>query len=193
MNKFILRKEILKKRDSIDSSYKKFAAQKLVDVGKSNILNSLKLSSNPMVGGYFPIKSEIDVLPLMKSLSAVGVSIALPVMQDNLQMSFSPYKLGDQLIKDKMGVLAPAVQNHIKRLDLLLVPLVSFDLFGGRLGYGKGCYDRYLANFSKENRPYCVGVGYDCQQLPKIELEQYDILMDAILTESNYIIVNKNS
>jgi len=67
-------------------------------------------------------------------------------------------------------------------LDLVMVPGTAFDPQGGRMGQGKGYYDRLLAN-ARVNAPL-VGIAFDCQVFPSIPVSEHDVNMDMVLTES---------
>lgn len=55
-----------------------------------------------------------------------------------------------QVIENKFGIPEPEIGNaaNINQVNLIIVPLLAFDLCGYRVGYGKGFYDRFLAGFS---------------------------------------------
>jgi 5-formyltetrahydrofolate cyclo-ligase len=66
---------------------------------------------------------------------------------------------------------------------LILVPGVAFDLHGGRLGRGKGYYDRLL----KELRGTTCGVAFDQQVVEAIPVEPHDVRLDHVLTPTRWI------
>ncbi len=61
----------------------------------------------------------------------------------------------------------------------ILVPGIGFDLKGGRLGRGKGFYDRYL----EEKESVRIGIAWTEQLVDKVPLESHDCHMDFIITE----------
>lgn len=67
-------------------------------------------------------------------------------------------------------------------LDLVMVPGTAFDPHGGRMGQGKGYYDRLLAT-SRSDAPL-VGMAFDCQVFDEIPVAAHDVFMDLVLTES---------
>lgn len=69
-----------------------------------------------------------------------------------------------------------------QQLDLVIVPGVGFDLSGGRLGNGKGYYDRLLNTL--EARVLLVGVGYESQVFDTIPMGENDIYLDVLVTEN---------
>ena len=70
-------------------------------------------------------------------------------------------------------------------LDLVMVPGTAFDLRGGRMGQGKGYYDRLLAN-ARADAPL-VALGFDCQVFEEIPVAGHDVFMDAVVTEKRTI------
>ncbi len=77
--------------------------------------------------------------------------------------------------------LEPAKQVQADELDVVIVPGVAFDLQGGRLGNGAGYYDRLLQNVRPDT--LLIGVCYQAQVLPQIEMQAHDVFMDLIVTE----------
>ena len=70
----------------------------------------------------------------------------------------------------------------VKQLDLILVPGVAFDERGGRTGHGKGYYDKLLEN-AKPDTPL-ISLAFECQMFDEIPMQNHDIHMDKVVTES---------
>lgn len=71
--------------------------------------------------------------------------------------------------------------------DYVLVPGLAFDLEGGRLGRGSGCYDRALAAVNTAERfPRVIGLGFDEQIVPRVPCTDHDIRLDHIVTSSRH-------
>lgn len=64
-------------------------------------------------------------------------------------------------------------------LELIVTPGVAFSRKGGRLGRGKGYYDRLLA----ETKATKIGVGYHFQLIDELPLEPHDVPMDIVITD----------
>lgn len=69
-----------------------------------------------------------------------------------------------------------------EELDLVMVPGVAFDKRGGRMGQGKGYYDRLLAGV-RPDAPL-VGMAFDCQIFDEIPVDKHDVFMDVVLTQT---------
>lgn len=96
------------------------------------------------------------------------------------------------LIKGRFGILEPPASDPVAAptaLDLILVPGVAFDRAGGRLGRGRGYYDRFLAATSAIK----VGVCFEERLVPEVPCEAHDIRMDAILTPAELILCGRKS
>ncbi len=67
-----------------------------------------------------------------------------------------------------------------KALDMIVVPLVAFDRAGARLGYGGGCYDRYLPTLS----PACqiIGIAFDEQRVDHVSTDAHDLPLPHIIS-----------
>lgn len=91
-----------------------------------------------------------------------------------------------QLERGYMDILEPREDNHMRyqfqpREDtLVILPGVAFDTSGYRIGYGKGFYDRFLAN---RRQLSTIALAYSCQIIDEIPKDEYDIKMDKIVTE----------
>jgi 5-formyltetrahydrofolate cyclo-ligase len=70
-----------------------------------------------------------------------------------------------------------------KQIDLVAVPAVAFDGRGYRIGYGGGYYDRFLAGMNALK----IGLAFSCQIIPKMPANRYDLPVDGIITEKEYI------
>jgi 5-formyltetrahydrofolate cyclo-ligase len=71
----------------------------------------------------------------------------------------------------------------VAALDLIVVPGVAFDRSGGRIGHGKGYYDRLLRNVSADTT---VGaLAFECQLVtPDVPMMEHDVFMDLVVTEA---------
>ena len=67
--------------------------------------------------------------------------------------------------------------------DLLIVPLVAFDKFKYRLGYGGGYYDRYIKKIKNIKKVVTVGLAFSFQEVKNLPKNKYDKKLDFILTE----------
>jgi 5-formyltetrahydrofolate cyclo-ligase len=105
---------------------------------------------------------------------------------------FAPYTPGMAMRSNRFGILEPQVHpRHWRRaqdLDLILLPLVAFDLHGHRVGMGGGFYDRSLAfraHRVHRVKPHLIGLAHELQKVAAVNAQHWDIPLDAIATEQH--------
>lgn len=134
-----------------------------------------------VIYGYYPLGKEVSLLHILEFCLQQKKTVALPRVNGN-SMDF--YRIRD-LSEVKEGcfhVMEPVTQDRIEAAQgLVLVPGVAFDVFGNRIGYGKGYYDRYFIRYPKLTR---AGIAYDLQ-VTEEEIEHWDgdMQMQYLVTE----------
>ncbi|HUQ90857.1 MAG TPA: 5-formyltetrahydrofolate cyclo-ligase [Bryobacteraceae bacterium] len=140
---------------------------------------------------FVPAAGEPNLWPVATLALAMGKKVVLP--------SYSPatghYEArivadtARDLQPGQFGILEPSPASptyNLKQLDLALVPGIGFTLNGGRLGRGKGYYDRLL-----EQVPgFKCGVAFDCQLVDVLPLESHDVRLNCILTPTRWHLVS---
>ena len=97
------------------------------------------------VAGYSSLHSELNVMPILQKLDLAGVTCLLPVVDKySRRLSFRNWRYGDNLILSEMGVFEPIHRKQECIPNVILTPLVAYDQFGSRLGYGGGFYDKTI-------------------------------------------------
>jgi 5-formyltetrahydrofolate cyclo-ligase len=142
-----------------------------------------------VISGFWSIRSEIDVRPLMRVLAeATGAGLAMPVVVARGQpLLFRRWHDDAPMIEGPFGTAHPAESEPEWVPDLLLVPLLAFDRARRRLGYGAGFYDRTLAGLRGAGPVTAVGVAYAAQEVPAVPAGGHDETLDLILTERGII------
>jgi len=137
-----------------------------------------------VISGFWPIKDEIDIRPLMSGMFEEGCQVALPVVQGRGQrLLFRAWRPGDALEAGVFGTLQPSARCESVQPDALLVPLLACDSEGWRLGYGGGFYDRTLEDLRKRRQVTAIGVGFDLQLVPEVPHGADDQRLDWLLTD----------
>lgn len=137
------------------------------------------------VAGYISIGSEANCLKLLESAQAAGCSTALPhVTSKSAPMRFLEWSPSDPLIPGAFGLQQPEESAAEVKPDIILVPLIAFDRSLYRLGQGASHYDRALALLEDS---YAVGVAWSVQEVAAVPVDVWDVPMDAILTEKEWI------
>lgn len=144
--------------------------------------------SKPLWGGYKSFKWEAD--PTQGIIeSSPYLRWAYPKVTGETEMDFfEPFKTDANWLKNKWGIWEPDVRTaekvNLNEFAGILIPGVAFDRDGRRLGYGKGFYDRALANY----KGLKVGVSFSLQiadsNLPH---EDNDVLMNLVVTDAEII------
>ena len=149
----------------------------LLKIIKSKKKKNLKLAL------YCPSNFEINVLKLLENDYMSNHSILLPAIEENNQMDFFSWKKNQVLLVNKFGILEPE-KNKLKIPNFVLVPILAFDSYKYRLGYGKGFYDRYLNKYLKKFRNILtVGIAFSFQKHHKLPRDKNDVKLNFILTE----------
>ena len=150
----------------------------LIRLIKSNFKkNDLKIAL------YYPSNFEINVLKLLENHYMTNQKILLPVIEENNTMDFFSWKKNQVLFVNKFGMLEP-VKTKIKIPNFMLIPILAFDSYKYRLGYGKGFYDRYLNKYlNKFKNILTVGVAFSFQKHHKLPVDKDDVKLNYILTE----------
>ena len=109
---------------------------------------------------------------------------SLPVITSEGTMKFLKWKLFEPLKVNSYGFLEPTTNTKTVSPNLILVPLVAYDRFRNRLGYGKGYYDRFLGKYLKKHKNILtIGIAFSFQKYKKIPTSKHDVKLDYILTE----------
>jgi 5-formyltetrahydrofolate cyclo-ligase len=145
------------------------------------------LGAPSVIGGYHPIRYELNPLPLMNSLRANGVRLALPRMEAGTTLAFHEWLPEATLKPGQLGVREPEATQPTVRPDVVLAPLLAFDRRGARLGYGAGYYDRSLRELRSSGAIVAIGFAFDEQEFPEVPAGPDDEPLDMILTPSRVI------
>lgn len=145
------------------------------------------------IGLYIANDGELDPAPIAACALAAGKRLYLPVLRrfPGGSLWFSDYPPGARLRNNRFGIPEPDLRTHPPLppwgLDVVLMPLVSFDASGNRLGMGGGFYDRTLAYLHHRRcwrRPLLIGLAHECQRSRQLPRRPWDIPLDGVLTEN---------
>jgi 5-formyltetrahydrofolate cyclo-ligase len=140
--------------------------------------------TNGIVSGFIPYKSEISTVPLMNALRRQGWRTCLPVVIAAEQpLVFRTWAPGEPLVPGVWDIPIPAEGSEEVLPDVLLVPMLAFDVKGYRLGYGGGFYDRTLEKLRALKSVVAIGVAYGAQMVDEVPRGPHDAPLDYIMTE----------
>ena len=176
MSKSKLRKKILKIREIRNSKDVKIPFSDIFELLKKKKL--LKKS----IGGYFPVNFEVDDIKILQELKKRNFKISLPVIKKNFDMDFYLWNFNEPLIINKFGIPEPSLKNLIYP-DIILIPMVAFDIKLNRLGYGGGYYDRFIEKIDKKKFVTKIGLALSFQKINNVPITKYDKKLDHIITD----------
>lgn len=171
-----IRKEILLKRGALPIEQRKLADMVIAD----RIIGHQWFYRADILLGFVNYDSEISTQEILLEALKKGKKLFLPKIEGE-DMFFYLISSLDELIEGYKGILEP--KGDTERFSyslykdsriLILMPGVAFDIYGYRMGYGKGFYDRFLED-KEILRTYSIGIGYKCQQVEKLPVDEYDI------------------
>lgn len=137
--------------------------------------------------GYWPIKGEPDLRPLLATLHAEGVQVVLPLVEVKAApLVFRRWTPETRMVRGDWNIPVPPPDAAVMTPEISLAPVVGWTDDAYRLGYGGGYFDRTLAALSP--RPVVVGVGFQSARLATIFPQPHDIRLDAIVTEAGCVV-----
>lgn len=154
------------------------------------------LAAGRRVAVYLAWDGELDTTPIIHHAWRMGVQLFLPVVPGPSQrrLRFAPFYPDSQLVADRYGIPMPQCRpselHSARRLDMALLPLVSFDRRGTRLGMGAGHYDAtfdFLRQRQHWRQPRLIGLGYAFQETSEILRDRWDVSLHGIVTEQAMI------
>jgi 5-formyltetrahydrofolate cyclo-ligase len=192
MFKSTIRKRILEKRNSLSN----IEISNNSSVIQNRIVNSSEFKLSNVIAAYFPTGSEVRTQYIMYAVLKNHKVLALPRTERDEIVFCQVSKVDiaeDKLISGRFGIKEPAQSSNIvETMDLLIVPGLAFDRNGYRLGYGKGYYDRFIAN--KKSLFFSMGLAFEFQlldnDLPRCDFDQK---IDAVTTEKRTLVFSHAS
>ncbi len=181
-----LRQTLIKKRNSVSLLDRRKAAEQSAHY----LLESSLVEGHMHIGSYFSVKGEFPTDSLNLFLQEQKKYIYMPILGDDSILTFRRYTQESEICLNRLRIPEPCSSEpliKVTHLNTILLPIVGFDNQGNRIGMGGGYYDRTLACLSdipEINRPFLLGVAFDCQEIESTNPEPWDIPLDAILTES---------
>ena len=190
VNKEDTRKRLRLERSQLsNSSQQKISALIIEQIKQSDVF---KQATN--IAFYHAVRGEADPLEIAKFASSKDKHFFLPLVSDNKNQGllFAPVTPSTQYKNNQFSIPEPIVKPNelinAESLDLVIMPLLGFDKNGNRLGMGGGFYDRTFAfKQSGVKKPVLMGFAYDFQEVSTLDAEPWDIGLDMIVTESQFI------
>lgn len=197
MDKAELRRTVIARRDAIDLDVRA-AKSATICARLVELLDRLDAAAPRTVAVYAAMGSEVDPAAFAAAAAARGWRVAYPCMLSatdamayGQRMCMRAASAGDAseapfIAHPTRAFAATDVDSDhfpivpAAELDMVVVPLVAFDRTGARLGYGGGCYDRYLPTVAPE-RPI-VGIAFDEQCVDHVPTDAHDLPLSHIVS-----------
>lgn len=197
MDKAELRRTALARRDAIDLDVR--AAKSAVICARLvELLDRLDAAAPHTVAIYAAMGSEVDPAAFAAAAAARGWRVAYPCMLSATDAAACGQRMCMRAVAAADASSAPFIGHPTRAftvtdidssrfpivpaeaLDMIVVPLVAFDRAGARLGYGGGCYDRYLPMLS----PACqiIGIAFDEQRVDHVPTDAHDLPLPHIVS-----------
>jgi 5-formyltetrahydrofolate cyclo-ligase len=184
----VLRQQLRGRRRALPASQRIAAADALAD----QLLSLPFAPRSGLVAGYWAVDGEIALHAWQLRLPS-QCRYCLPVLHDDGQLRFAPWRPGDSLVGNRFGIPEPDVPADalLSAADMTLVvlPLVGYDHDGHRLGMGGGWYDRSFG-FRHDGAapPWLVGAAFSVQRVDALAREDWDVRLDALCNEREALV-----
>ena len=197
MDKVELRRAVISRRDAIDLDVRA-AKSAVVCARLVELLDCLGAAAPRIVAVYAAMGSEVDPAAFAAAAAKRGWRVAYPCMLSATDAAACGQRMCMRAVAAGDASEAPFIAHPTRAfaatgvdsdyfpivpaeaLDMIVVPLVAFDQTGARLGYGGGCYDRYLPTLS----PACqiIGIAFDEQRVDHIPTDAHDLPLPHIIS-----------
>ena len=197
MDKAELRRAVIARRDALELDVRT-AKSAVVCARLVELMESSGTTGQRTVAVYAAMGSEVDPAAFAAAAAARGWRVAYPCMLSASDAMACGQRMCMRAVSAGDASEAPFIahptrafaatdvdSDHFpivpaKALDMVVVPLVAFDRTGARLGYGGGCYDRYLPAVA----PECliVGIAFDEQRIDHVPTDAHDLPLPNIVS-----------
>lgn len=185
-HKIDIRKNYLARRAAIPDDVRRLRDEKIC----ANILSAATYRYADIVLMYYPIKKEVNIMPVFHAAVASGKQVAFPKCNaEDHSMIFYFANSEDDFEEGAYGLLEP--KTSLAPFDpvgtegknvLCIVPAVVYDRRGYRVGYGGGYYDRFFG----KHKIASIGVAYDDFILKSVPHGRFDISVDVVISERGF-------
>ena len=197
MDKAELRRAVIARRDALDLDVRT-AKSAVVCARLVELMDRLGAAAPRTVAVYAAMGSEVDPAAFAAAAVARGWRVAYPCMLSATDAMACGQCMCMRAVSAGDASEAPFIAHPTRtfaatdvdsdhfpivpaaELDMVVVPLVAFDRTGARLGYGGGCYDRYLPTVAPE-RPI-VGIAFDEQRVDHVPTDAHDLPLSHIVS-----------
>ena len=181
----IRRRALIARRD-LDVEVRSLASRRIA----TTFLNSHYFYRAARIGCYISMPDEVATSDMFARAWLASKRIYCPVVASRRRLRFVEVTRESRLERSKFGLFEPVDGDEILplELDVVIVPVVAFDGAGHRIGMGGGYYDTTFSALGRcrnSLHPKLVGVAFNCQKVPKIKANPWDIALSDVLTEAS--------
>lgn len=184
-DKQALRNEYLNKRSSLSKSVRTDKSRKIIE----GIKRETSFQEAEIVLSYVNYRCEVETTELLEELLRKNEKRVFVPKVEGMNIHFYEIKDLNELSEGYQRIHEPGTDNTRKfhtglaqnNRCIVIVPGAVFDKQMGRMGYGKGFYDRFFSDYPDL---YRVAPAFACQLAKKVPTEQHDIKMNMIVTEA---------
>jgi 5-formyltetrahydrofolate cyclo-ligase len=138
---------------------------------------------------YLDVRAEVRTRHYLPTALGHGKKIVVPYCVAGEELELFHLESMKELVVGMYKILEPrpelreasAKRVDVRELDVVMVPGVAFDRRGGRMGHGKGYYDKLLEH-ARPGTPL-VALAFECQLFADLPMQPHDVFMDKIITE----------
>lgn len=173
------RRELRQRIAALDEKYLEKSNKKIYDT--MSALEEIKNARD--IFAYYSAKKEVDTHELIRLWLKEGKRVYLPISYKGGVMSFHRLTDPGQLTEGMYDLLQPSEQAEEGEPDessVIIVPALTYDVRGYRMGQGGGYYDRWL----KKHGGFSVGLARDALICPQVPVMPHDCRVDCVVTES---------
>lgn len=147
-----------------------------------NLLPILEGKKNIAI--YINIKDEVNTLDFLPYFLENFDVVSAPVCTED-SMEFYQINSVKNLSEGAYGILEPLPNNKIEKdeIEVMIIPMLGYDKYCDRIGYGKGYYDNYLADF----KGLKVGLAFTEQHHHLVPTNEHDVSLDHVVTERGIV------
>lgn len=162
---------------------KQYSNEELIELSRpvtDKLLRHKKVKEAQTILMYYSLADEVYTHDTITKLVNMNKTVLLPRVIDDENIIICHYKSDKDLSEGAFHIMEPIGEEFTdyNKIELCIVPGMSFDSNNNRLGRGKGYYDRFLA---KVPNSYKIGVCFDFQKLKEIPSGKYDINVDEVI------------
>jgi 5-formyltetrahydrofolate cyclo-ligase len=177
-----IRKKAISERDAITPDVRHHFSKEIID----RLRKYLSEKRAHSIHCYISFRSEVETHEYIEHALREGLRVTVPIVEGTGETSGLAHTvisgLSD-LVDGPLVIKEPRTGKpaSLESLDAVIVPLVAFDRFGTRLGYGRGFYDRFLHELPR--RIERIGLAFSIQEADRIPALPHDEPLDTIVTE----------